>query len=88
MYDLTWSSDSEAGTGHETNFTWRGDAAKCKGAVLCPVLGEGACGDFGIVIDEETQVCFRAVAGNHPLITNLMLMIQRSAIKRKDHISN
>ena len=82
MYNLTWSSDSEAGKGHVTSFTWRGDSAKCKGAVLCPVLGEGACGDFGIVIDEETQVCFST------LISDLMLMIQRSAIERKDHVSN
>ena len=65
MYNLSWSTESEAGTGHETSFTWRGDAAKCKGAVLCPELGEGACGDFGIVIDEETQVCFRVVASYH-----------------------
>ena len=61
MYNLTQSGllhdESVDGKGDETSFTWRGDAAECKGAILCPELGEGACGDFGIVIDDETQVC-------------------------------
>ena len=39
MYSLTQSGplkESEDGKENETNFAWSGDAAECKGAIVCP----------------------------------------------------